>query len=66
MPPEAVVEQGLEAIKSFLVDVQKAKAAGAEVTPLQLAKVVLVGSAEVGKTRYNVLAVSLCRYKACR
>ena len=51
MPPEAVVEQGLEAIKIFLRDVQKASESGAQVRSLKLLKVVLVGAASAGKTR---------------
>ena len=51
MPPEAVVEQGLEAIKTFLGDVQKAIDNGGQVRSLQLLKVVLVGSPSAGKTR---------------
>ena len=51
MPPEAVVEQGLKAIETFLGDVQKANEIGAQVRSLQLHKVVLVGSASAGKTR---------------
>ncbi|CAM9943033.1 unnamed protein product [Pylaiella littoralis] len=50
MPPEAVVEAGLPAVKRYLLDVQEAKKAGADVTSLQLLKVVLVGSASAGKT----------------
>ena len=52
MPPEAVVERGLEAVKIFLRDVQKAE----KVTSLHLLKVVLVGSESVGKTRCEILA----------
>ena len=55
MPPEAVVEQGLKAITTFLVDVQTAKANGAQVSSLKLLKVVLVGSAGAGKTRCVVI-----------
>lgn len=51
MPPEAVVDAGLPAVKRYLVDVQEAKNAGADVTSLRLLKVVLVGSASAGKTR---------------
>lgn len=51
MPPEAVVEAGLPATKEYLLDVQMAKNAGADVTSLKLLKVVLVGSASAGKTR---------------
>ena len=51
MPPEAVVEQGPEAIKIFLGDVQKASENGAQVRSLKLLKVVLVGAASAGKTR---------------
>ncbi|CAN0457948.1 unnamed protein product, partial [Ascophyllum nodosum] len=50
MPPEAVVEQGLEAMKIFLRDVQKASESGAQVRSLKLLKVVLVGAASAGKT----------------
>ncbi|CBN74748.1 LRR-GTPase of the ROCO family, putative pseudogene [Ectocarpus siliculosus] len=50
MPPEGVVEAGLTAVKRYLVDVQETKKAGADVTSLQLLKVVLVGSASAGKT----------------
>ncbi|CAN0423458.1 unnamed protein product, partial [Ascophyllum nodosum] len=50
MPPEAVVEQGLEAIKIFLRDVQKASENGAQFRSLKLLKVVLVGAASAGKT----------------
>ncbi|CAM9979903.1 unnamed protein product [Ectocarpus sp. 12 AP-2014] len=50
MPPEAVVEAGLAAVKSYLLDVQEAKKDEADVTSLQLLKVVLVGSASAGKT----------------
>ena len=53
MPPEAVVEQGLDAINAFLADVQMAKAAGGRIRSLQLLKVVLVGSSATGKTRYG-------------
>ena len=51
MPPEAVVEQGLEAIKTYLGDVQNAMENGGQVRSLQLLKVVLVGSPSAGKTR---------------
>ena len=51
MPPEAVVEQGLEAVKIFLGDVQKANENGADIRSLKLLKVVLVGAASAGKTR---------------
>ncbi|CAN0097131.1 unnamed protein product, partial [Ascophyllum nodosum] len=50
MPPEAVVEQGLEATKIFLGDVQKASDNGAQVRSLKLLKVVLVGAESAGKT----------------
>jgi len=52
MPPEGVVEAGLAAVKRYLLDVQEAKEAGADVTSLQLLKVVLVGSSSAGKTRW--------------
>lgn len=51
MPPEAVVEAGIPAVKEYLLDVQEATKAGGDVTSLQLLKVVLVGSASAGKTR---------------
>ena len=51
MPPEAVVEQGLEAIKIFLGDVLDANKDNDHVRSLQLLKVVLVGSPSAGKTR---------------
>jgi len=51
MPPEAVVEKGGEVLK-YLLEVQRAKEAGARIEMLQLLKVVLVGSARAGKTRY--------------
>ncbi|CAN0156577.1 unnamed protein product [Ascophyllum nodosum] len=47
MPPEAVVERGVEAMKTYLRDVLKAPE---EVISLRLLKVVLVGSESVGKT----------------
>ena len=52
MPPEAVVERGLEDTKTFLRDVLEAE----KVTSLHLLKVVLVGSESVGKTRWEILA----------
>ena len=58
MPPEAVVEQGLEAMKIFLGDVQKARENGAQVRSLKHLKVVLVGSASSGKTR----CLTFCYY----
>ena len=58
MPPEAVVEQGLETIKIFLRDVQKASESGAQVRSLKLLKVVLVGAASAGKTR----CLTFCYY----
>lgn len=51
MPPEAVVEAGLSAVKEYLLDVREARKVGADVTCLNLLKVVLVGSASAGKTR---------------
>ena len=51
MPPEAVVEQGLGAIETYLGDVQNAMENGGQVRSLQLLKVVLVGSPSAGKTR---------------
>ena len=62
MPPEAVVEQGLEAIKIFLGDVQKASENGAQVRSLKLLKVVLVGSASAGKTRCLDIPLLLNRW----
>lgn len=55
MPPEAVVEQGLGAITTYLTDVKVAKDASVSTTPLRLLKVVLVGSSRAGKTRYQRL-----------
>ena len=52
MPPEAVVERGLEDTKTFLRDVLEAE----KVTYLHLLKVVLVGSESVGKIRWEILA----------
>lgn len=54
MPPEAMVEKGLETVQTYLNDVKIAKDAGASTTSLQLLKVVLVGSPRAGKTRYNM------------
>ena len=51
MPPEAVVEQGLRAMKTYLGDVQNAIENGGQVESLHLLKVVLVGSPSAGKTR---------------
>lgn len=51
MPPEAVVEHGFTAIKTYYRDVQMATEAGAEVTQRRLLKVVLVGASSAGKTR---------------
>lgn len=51
MPPEAVVENGRSAIKTYYTDVQMAIEAGATVTSRRLLKVVLVGSSSAGKTR---------------
>lgn len=48
MPPEAVVEKDLAAVKTYYTDVREA---GAEVIPRRLLKVVLVGSSSAGKTR---------------
>lgn len=50
-PPEAVVEEGLESIVQYLMDMRKAKEAEAEVKTLRLLKVVLVGSPNAGKSR---------------
>ena len=52
MPPEGVVEAGVPAVERYLVDVQAAKDAGGDVTPLKILKVVLVGPAAAGKTRW--------------
>ncbi|CAM9253300.1 unnamed protein product, partial [Sphacelaria rigidula] len=60
MPPGAVVEEGLEAVKAYLVDVQAAKNAGADVTSLSLLKVVLVGSASAGKTSLMQSIIAGC------
>lgn len=51
MPPEAVVEEGLEALRMFLVDAEKASEVGSAVQRRRLLKVVLVGAASAGKTR---------------
>lgn len=53
MPPEAVVEQGLEAVRTYLKDVKDAKDMHASVTSEKFLKVVLVGSSRAGKTRYS-------------
>lgn len=50
MPPEAVVEKG-GAVHKYLLEVEEAAEAGAEVRTLKLLKVVLVGSSRAGKTR---------------
>lgn len=55
MPPEAVAEEGLEAVQTFLVDAQKASEAGPAVQRRRLLKVVLVGAASAGKTRCGTL-----------
>eukprot|EP00752_Nemacystus_decipiens_P009015 g8047.t2 len=49
MPPEAVVEKG-GAVHKYLLEVEEAAEAGAEVRTLKLLKVVLVGSSRAGKT----------------
>lgn len=46
------MDAGLPAVKRYLLDVQEAKKVGADVTSLRLLKVVLVGSASAGKTRW--------------
>ena len=51
MPPEAVVENGMAAIKTYYTDVQMAIDVGAKVTSRRLLKVVLVGASSAGKTR---------------
>ena len=51
MPPEAVVENGMDAIKTYYTDVQMAIDAGAKVASRRLLKVVLVGASSAGKTR---------------
>lgn len=43
-PPGAVVEEGLDGVKKYFADTQKAEEAGAEIKTLHLLKVVLVGS----------------------
>lgn len=53
MPPEAVVEEGLSAIETYLQDVVTAAEAGIGITTMQLLKVVFVGSSRAGKTRCN-------------
>ncbi|CAN0052948.1 unnamed protein product, partial [Laminaria digitata] len=55
MPPEAVVEEGLSAVETYLEDVRTAEKAGAGIKTMQLLKVVLVGSSQAGKTRYERL-----------
>ena len=62
MPPEAVVEQGPEAIRIFLGDVYKASENGAEVKSLKLLKVVLVGASSAGKTRCLDILLLLNRW----
>lgn len=59
MPPEAVVEEGLQAVKSYLTEVRTANEAGAQVATVKLLKVVLVGSSQAGKTR--CLPELICR-----
>lgn len=54
MPPEAVAEKGLLAIEDYLTDVRTTTEAGVELSCLKLLKVVLVGSLQAGKTRYDV------------
>lgn len=74
MPPEAVAEKGLLAIESYLTNVRTAQEAGVGLTCLKLLKVVLVGSSEAGKTRYDVGSLPILvnchdqqhRYKADR
>lgn len=51
MPPEAIVEKG-GAVQNYLLEVEEAAEAGAEVRTLKLLKVVLVGSSGAGKTRW--------------
>lgn len=58
-PPEAVVEEGLDGVEKYLLDMRKAEEAGAEVKTLHLLKVVLVGSPNAGKTRYVCVCVCL-------
>ncbi|CAM9227687.1 unnamed protein product, partial [Sphacelaria rigidula] len=60
VPPEAVVEEGLEAVKAYLVDVLAATNAGADVTSLNLLKVVLVGSTSAGKTSLMQSIIAGC------
>lgn len=50
-PPEAVVEEGVDGVRKYFLDVKKAEEAGAEVKTLHLLKVVVVGSPNAGKTR---------------
>lgn len=56
MPPEAVVEKG-GAVHNYLLEVEEAAEAGAEVRTLKLLKVVLVGSSRAGKTRCVMCAL---------
>lgn len=51
MPPEAVVENGLAAVKTYYSDVRIAFEAGYKLISRRLLKVVLVGSSSAGKTR---------------
>lgn len=52
MPPEAVVEMG-GAVLKYYQDVEEAERVGAQIEELQLLKVVLVGSSQAGKTRWD-------------
>lgn len=51
MPPEGVVEKGIQAVQRFFQDLRSAEEAGAQIETLQLLKVVVVGSSQAGKTR---------------
>lgn len=58
-PPEAVVEEGLDGVEKYYLDVKKAEEAGADVETLRLLKVVVVGSPAAGKTRWvSVVALT--------
>ncbi|CAN0471898.1 unnamed protein product, partial [Laminaria digitata] len=50
MPPEAVVDEGLSAVETYLKAVRTAEEAGVGIKTMQLLKVVLVGSSQAGKT----------------
>jgi len=49
-PPPEIVAQGMAAVRSYLLSLEKAKQAGQQVLPLQEVKVHLVGDGMAGKT----------------